>query len=783
MIVKRAWAMFASAAFVAAAGAASAQPSVSRSNDIASDNDRDLATIRKNLGELQERYGLATAPPVTKVERRLRQGEVHFLLKDYLRASILLLDVVDDPTQRGHPQYDDCVFLLAESLRMSRNFTGARRYYEEILERSDGERLKDVVLGLLEVAGETQHFERIDKYIARLKQAKALSRPDVDYIYGKMLYRTGEPENMDRAYNVFRQVPAGNSVSARASYYAGVSLVSLGRYQEAIEQFKATLGRIPEGEAGAELRDLTHLSLGRLYQELKQVTQSIDTYQEISQESPYFADMLYEVAWVQVTAANQAEDPEVRQKAFGRALRATELLMATAPDSRLYPQARILLGNLMIRLGANRDAYETFQTIVDDYGEARDELIGLVRTSDPRAFFDELLAADIAKVGSEPILPPLAVNWALEDDQVERAVGMQRDLSESEEFLKESRELIDTLELALAGEHRYNMFPGLREARSQTIGTENRMLNVHRRLLNLERALVYPVLTEPERAKLDLIHARVQDIEREVAELPVSTAQVESKRSVLRNEFLEAGRQAHRLRYRVYGMQAQVVAVEKWYRENIGTLSEKEQRLLEQRLQKAKAALTAVEEEQRTLERDIGNAAYLVDGDAGRTRSLRLRAQFDSVLEEERGILRAYRPRVRADYQAVLARIDSQRLALTEYRSQLQELQANLDRRVKQKIEEMRTAVVSEVKKLAEYDRERSRLAADTRAMLGPVAAQTLDSVGKQFNTLVLKADVGIIDVAWARKQAQTDKVNTIIQEQQRAVQELQNEFADALRE
>ena len=700
-----------------------------------------------------------------------------------MRASVALLDVVDDPAQKSHPQYTDCVFLLAESLRLSRNFSGARRYYEQILDQSDGERLKDVVLGLLEVAGATGAFDNVERYINRLRAAKTLSRPDVDYIYAKMLFRIGDDLNAERAYLVFKNIATGNSVSARGAYYAGVALVRLGRYQEAVDQFKVALTRIPEGEAGQQLRDLTNLSLGRLHQELGQVAESADVYQEISQDSPYFGDMLFEVAWVQVTAANQAEDKEAQRKSFNRALRATELLMATAPDSRLYPKARILQGNLLIRLGAPENAYETFQTIIDNYGDARDELVGLMRRNDPREFFDQLLAADIQQLDSVPILPPLAVNWALDEEQVTRAVGMQKDLTDSETYLQESRDLINTLERALAGEQRYNMFPGLREARSQTIGTENRMLNVQRRLLDLERSLIFSTLTEPEQAKLDLVHARAKDIEREIAALPVSTAQVESTRTDLKNQFLSAGRQAHRMKYRVYGMRAQLVAVEKWYRDNGESLSPAERKLLQKRIIDAKSALEEVDGEQVSLEREISNAAYLVDGDAGRTRSLRLRAQFESVLQEEVGLLRGYRPRVRSDYRSVLTRIDGQRAMLERFNATLQDLQVSLDRRVEAKANEMRRAVLTEVRKLASYEREQTRLAGDTRAMLGPVAEKTLNSVGEQFKDLVLKADVGIIDVAWARKQSQTQKVNTIIQEQQQAVRELELEFADVLRE
>ena len=62
-----------------------------------------------------------------------------------------------------------------------------------------------------------------------------------------------------------------------------------------------------------------------------------------------------------------------------------------------------------------------------------------------------------------------------------------------------------------------------------------------------------------------------------------------------------------------------------------------------------------------------------------------------------------------------------------------------------------------------------------------PVAADSLSAVAAEFNDLVLKADVGIIDVAWARKQGVTDKVSTLVRELQDKTRELEIQFNDVL--
>ena len=99
---------------------------------------------------------------------------------------------------------------------------------------------------------------------------------------------------------------------------------------------------------------------GRLHLELGDISKALDSYQDVARNSPEFSTMLFEVAWAHVKAAGVAGNEEAKQKSLKLALRTAELLMASAPDSRLFPESRILEGNLQIRLGAEEEAYDTF---------------------------------------------------------------------------------------------------------------------------------------------------------------------------------------------------------------------------------------------------------------------------------------------------------------------------------------------------------------------------------------------------------------------------------------
>jgi hypothetical protein len=102
---------------------------------------------------------------------------------------------------------------------------------------------------------------------------------------------------------------------------------------------------------------------------------------------------------------------------------------------------------------------------------------------------------------------------------------------------------------------------------------------------------------------------------------------------------------------------------------------------------------------------------------------------------------------------------------------------------VADQVSELRQAVAREAVQVAAYRRQFDRLAESSEQLLGPVATRTLVAVGERYDDLVQKADLGIIDVAWARKQDETERVNGLIRQMQERTQALEAEFEDVLKE
>lgn len=759
--------------------------SSSEARRVISDVDSELSQMRDDFDVVARGYGTPVARDTrASVERRLREGEIHFLLNDFLRASIVLIDVVESPENRTHPKYDECMYLLGESLRRTENYSGARTSFEDLLQRATGDRLKDVVLALLEIASATQRYENVEGYIARLRQAGGLSRPDVDYIHGKMLFRSagGDRGQLTRALETFNSIPATTAVAPQSSYYAGVVLVSLGNNEGAIAKFTEAADRAAKGANGSAIRELSYLALGRVHHEMGDVAKAVDAYQQIRQTSPHFSDMLFEVAWTYVKAANKAEDPEQKTKALNLALRMSEILMAAAPDHRLFPEARILEGNLQIRLGAPETAYDTFQTIIDRYGGAREKLQQLMTNiGDPKEFFEQIVSEDLRSVGSTTFLPPIAVEWAVRSDEVRQAVSTIEDLREAKAYLRESRDLVRTMNEALRGEQRYQLFSGLAEARAKAFSIENRLIILNRRLLNLERQMIGENVDPRTYARLELQAAQRRSMEEEVQKLPQTIEQVESSSDKISDKYAEVDRRVFRQTYQVASMRAQVAAVDVWLSQNRNQLSDKEVELMSKRTTAGRKLIADLEDDIDSLQSDIRTARAVSGGDGGRVRAHRIRDAYGAMVSTEIEGLRGLRSNIRGDLSGTTSQIDQHRAALAKMGADLRKLQAALDEQIEDKVSEVRSELLAELARLDTYEKEHVGLGGETDRILGPLAAASLSAVAREFKTLVRKADVGIIDVAWARKQAESKRVGKLLEEQQTQILELENEFADVI--
>ena len=327
------------------------------------------------------------------------------------------------------------------------------------------------------------------------------------------------------------------------------------------------------------------------------------------------------------------------------------------------------------------------------------------------------------------------------------------------------------------------MFTGLGDARARAYAVENQLLKAHRRMLQLERGIHLPYLTEKQNAQLNLFRARRMSLEKEVRNLPSSTKQVGKTSNEINAKYDTTKKRVFRQNADLSAMRSQVAAVEVWLSENRSNLTDREIALMSKRARDIRSILIQLESEAEELSERVETAQTISSGDGGRVHAARLREAYAANIERESGFLKSIRGKLPVAFQSSLTAIDSVRGDLRDIAQELQTLQRALDRQILSKVDGIRERLKLETEKLDRFEQEQDNLSGKTRSLLGPVALASLQSVIDQFNDLVMKADVGIIDVAWARKRDTTAKVNSAVDQEQQRVQDLTVKYQDFIEE
>jgi hypothetical protein len=96
---------------------------------------------------------------------------------------------------------------------------------------------------------------------------------------------------------------------------------------------------------------------------------------------------------------------------------------------------------------------------------------------------------------------------------------------------------------------------------------------------------------------------------------------------------------------------------------------------------------------------------------------------------------------------------------------------------------QIRDQVTAEQALLSSYGSDVKGVSGEARNLVGRIAFDSFKRVRQQFYDLVLKADVGLVDVAFTRKQDKTSEIQKISAQKDRELRVLDNEFKEVLRD
>ncbi|MBL8949557.1 MAG: tetratricopeptide repeat protein [Myxococcaceae bacterium] len=733
---------------------------------------------RDNIEIVEKQYSAREEPSEEAArEARFSDGEIKYLLGDYENAAVLFYDLVANKDFQQSKRYPDALFYLADSLYQQKNYLGAKLYLKLLLGLRAGH-YREALARYLEIAGRLNEFNGIDEHI---NQARGLSGgelpPELNYVYAKWLFRREDIEATDRttrAINIFQgiaSVPNG-ALYLQAAYFVGVGQVKLKKYDEAIATFKKVATATPRDERERSVKELAILSLGRVMFETGKYDEAIEQYQEIPRESDSFPDSLYEMAW-----------SFIRKQDYQRAKNATDILLLVAENSVLAPEAQILQGTLLLKLKKYDDATEQFNNVINTYAPVRDEIDALLTVNkDPAKYFDDLIARNERTLDISQLLPPAALKWATTQREVSDAVAIINALEAGKSGVLESQQIAARILKGL-DERGLEVFPVIQEGYMRADAVDTALTRAEEQLTAIESELLGKYLAPDQHANVEQLKKEALELQQRIQTLPTTEAEVQQRKDRIRAKIDEVDRKAYQTQLEIQSQYAQLAAIQKYVddtRRQRKNTPEEEKEFLE-KVNFERKALEGVEADLAKVRADLQDEKNNADAAIGGEETLR--REYEASLGKQRDILLKARGLIPNDATQVLLRSEVVRADAASLRDRVAAAKATLRDRVTRKAAKLREMVQHEQELLSGYGNEVAMTSSQAKGLVGRIAFDSFRRVRASFYDLVLKADVGVVDVAFTRKQDKTIEIQKLATQKDRELKQLDEEFKEVLKD
>ena len=190
----------------------------------------------------------------------------------------------------------------------------------------------------------------------------------------------------------------------------------------------------------------------------------------------------------------------------------------------------------------------------------------------------------------------------------------------------------------------------------------------------------------------------------------------------------------------------------------------------------------ALDEEVDTLNAQLADARHAAGvGGPEEVAERQLKERYRVVTDQEHEFLLGFGGRLSGRQRADLNSLAQLMGRCDGVDTTLRLFNAKLEQQVEDKLADVRVALAEEQKAVAGYRSELAVSQADTDQVAGAITYEGFQAISKRFYDIIVRADVGIIDVAWALKDSKTKEVSRLVRQQKMDLKLLDDEFREVL--
>lgn len=744
---------------------------------------------QKNIAAAEKAAGGEKTPTEAELAKRLVRAQLDLEEGDYEGSAIVFLDLVENYPDT--PAGIQAVYFLGDALAhmglsrwayelFSKNLADTRpearrkhpysvaRLFDLVVPRREagfaqrpGLSATPEVRARLRAVGidpeskpprgvvKEQDAERL---VGWARSFPARSRPpELRYSFGRYLFLSGQHDaaqaELDGVSPLDIPLTRGGEGAkwrVRSAYVAAAATLALGETEDALDRFARITKVQPSDPRDRQIVELAWMAQGRILHDIDDADEAVRAYRHIGRDSAFFPEAMYETAWTLLRAGR-----------YDQAVQALDLLLIYDPESPIVAEIKQLRGKVRIQQRDYEGAEEQFLALRREFDRVAKQLGGRLQSKgDAKAYFSAVVAEDMENFSLESVMPLRAAPIARTLPRAVQAESLAREVGTLDRELTDLEDTLHRLESALRAERKAALFTDL-AAHSAGLG------HADNDLLDIEEALVDRLAIEAGGSSWDAMESQRVALRKKV-DAPLG--QTDDKEAARVRGLLRLEAKAHKLELTVGQMRAQLVATEKYYEETRADQKIDHQGFLTEAAT-MRDTVAQLEKETAALRRRISRQRSSVRYD-------------DPRLAAREQAVRTYRGHLDQMYAAIAKASPDSDVAAIWNRVQKLEARSDaakgaLETTAKVRLEKATIIVAEERSNITGYRDELGGLQGRTRSDVAEVLAAAHADVHGELANFVMRSEVGLLDVAWAMKDAETDQVHQLEVNRDRDIREL----------
>jgi chromosome segregation ATPase len=313
------------------------------------------------------------------------------------------------------------------------------------------------------------------------------------------------------------------------------------------------------------------------------------------------------------------------------------------------------------------------------------------------------------------------------------------------------------------------IFPDLRHHKERATALRNRAVLLRKGLIAAAEAKA-----STSSGELASLKQEREKLEAVVTKMPSNEDAFSARDEQLLGGFTGASRSLSQLEVELMGMEARITATERFLADTQDARTNAEGvHAMQSELTAQRGAVDGFRKqiEELKLQLEAGKLQVGV-GDPRYAHDDQVRAQYLALVDRERALLG---PQASA--------LDGMFRRVASVEGNLDTRDAQIDKAVEERIADMKQVLAAEGTNVEGYRTQLGKLEGDAEDVVGSVTYANFAAVRRRFYDLVLRADVGSIDVSWADREEHRMRVELLTRERAREIQALDDEFQEIMDE